>query len=111
MSDGKKVLTLYIGEKDIYEWVMGDGKHTLMPELLIGCEYIIENDVDSYHCIRIETTIRDKKKAFDFFVKKEEIDTTLTKIMDWAIDVEEYEMCQRVKGLQERLQNEDFSYR
>ena len=52
--------------------------------------------------------IRGDNKAFDFFVKRNEIEDTLSKIMDWALAEEEYEVCERVKNLNEYLENNQF---
>jgi len=87
---------------------MGKGKDILMPELLIGCEELLYNDLDSVKCLRVEATIRNNVKAFDFFVKRQEIEDTLSKIMEWALDNEEYEMCERIKNLEEYLNKNTF---
>ena len=96
-----KIKTIYIGEKDIYHWTMNEGKSILMPILFESSKKLIENNLDSIKSIRVEAIIRDKKKAFDFFVKKEELSDTLSKIMDWAIEEEEYEMCNEIKTIQQ----------
>ncbi len=104
MDEPKKVLTVHIGRNDIFEWTMGVGKDILMPELLVGCEELLYNDLDEVHCLRVETEIRGNQKAFDFSVKSEGVHDTLDKIMKWALENEEYETCSRVKNLMEFLQ-------
>jgi hypothetical protein len=108
MDEPKKILTVYIGEEDIFQWTMGVGKSILMPELLIGCEELLYNDLDEVKCARIEAVIRGKAKAFDFNVKQDGIEDTLEKIMQWALETEEYEICQRVQNLNEYLGKDDF---
>jgi hypothetical protein len=104
MDEPKKVLTVHIGKNDIFEWTMGKGKDILMPELLVGCEELLYNDLGEVHCIRVETEIRGNQKAFDFSVKSEGVHDTLSKIMQWALDNEEYETCSRVKSLMDKLE-------
>ena len=104
MDEPKKILTVHIGRNDIFEWTMGKGKDILMPELLVGCEELLYNDLDEVRCLRVETEIRGKQKAFDFSVKSEGVHDTLSKIMDWALENEEYETCARVKGLLDFLE-------
>lgn len=104
MNEPKKILTVHIGKIDIFEWTMGSGKDILMPELLIGCEELLYNDLDEVMCLRVEAQIRNEKKAFDFSVKSEEVHDTLSKIMEWALDNEEYETCTRVRDLLEFLE-------
>ena len=107
----KKVFTSHIGETDVQEWTQGVGKHILMPVLFKVVQELLDSDENEMIAARIEFLLRGKPKAYDFVVKKDGIDDTLSKIMDWAIDEEEYEMCSEIKKLQERLYNEDFSYR
>jgi hypothetical protein len=70
-----------------------------MPELLVGCEELLYNDLDEVMCLRVEAEIRGKQKAFDFSVKAEGVHHTLDKIMNWALENEEYESCSRVRDL------------
>jgi len=107
MDEPKTILTVYIGETDIYEWSMGIGKTVLMPELLVGCEEVLYNDLAEVKCARVEAVIRGKPKAFDFNVRYDGIDDTLNKIMSWSLQEEEYEMCQRVRDLQQYLENQN----
>lgn len=104
MDEPKKILTVHIGKIDIFEWTMGTGKHILMPELLVGCEELLYNDLDEVRCLRVEAEIRGKQKAFDFSVKAEGVHDTLDKIMQWALENEEYETCSRVRDLIEFLE-------
>lgn len=108
MTDEKKILTIHIGDTDIYEWTMGVGKSHLMPELLIGCEELLYNELDEVKCVRVEAQIRKQKKAFDFSVQRKSIGDTLDKILEWALNEEEYEMCERVKNLNEYIENNQF---
>lgn len=108
MTEEKKILTVHIGDTDIYEWTLGEGKHTLMPELLVGCEELLYNELDEVKCVRVEAIIRGKQKAFDFNVQRNHIQDTLDKILEWALYEEEYEICERVKNLNEYLENNQF---
>jgi hypothetical protein len=99
MDEKKKILSVYIGRNDIFEWTQNKGKDILMPELLVGCEELLYNDLDEVLCLRVESLVRDKQVSFDFKITKEGVDETLDKIMEWALQNEEYEICQRIKLL------------
>jgi hypothetical protein len=99
MDEPKKILTVHIGKIDSWAWAIGGGKDILMPELLVGCEELLYNDLDEVMCLRVEAEIRGKQKAFDFSVKAEGVHHTLDKIMNWALENEEYESCSRVRDL------------
>jgi hypothetical protein len=109
MDEPRKILTIHIGQNDIYEWTMNVGKERLMPELLVGCEELLYNDLDEVLCVRVESLIRGKQKAFDFSVKQDGVTDTLEKIMEWALETEEYEMCTRVKNLFEYIEKNKFT--
>jgi len=111
MTDKRRVYTAYIGDTDPYEWTMYTGKPILMPVIFKTCKDIVEENLEEKQAARVEAVIRGNPKAFDFWVKREEMDTTLEKVMEWALDAEEYEMCSEIKELRERLHDEDFSYR
>lgn len=108
MDEPKAITHIYIGDTDIYEWTMGVGKSILMPELLIGCEELLYNDLDEVTCVRVEALVRGKAKAFDFNVRQVGVEDTLEKIMEWSLSNEEYEMCQRVRNLNEYLEKSEF---
>jgi hypothetical protein len=108
MIEEKKILTVHIGTTDIFEWTMNQGKSVIMPELLVGCEELLYNDLDIVKCIRIEAIIRGKSRAYDFNVERSHVSDTLDKILKWALIEEEYEICERVKNLNEYLENNTF---
>ena len=99
----KTVFTAHIGETDVQEWTQGVGKHILMPVLFKVVQELLDSDEDEMTAARIEFSLRGNPKAYDFVVKKDGIEDTLSKIMGWAIDEEEYEMCSKIKKVQDSL--------
>jgi len=95
----KKVFTVYIGENDIYEWSMNEGKDVLMPQIFKGVKKVYSKELDEIHVARVETSIRGQKKAFDFWVKDDEIEDTIDKLMEWSLESENYELCSEIKKL------------
>jgi len=100
-----KVKTVYIGDKDIYTWTMNEGKEIMMPIIFESSKQLINENLEELKCLRVESIIRGKSKAFDFFVKRNEISDTLSKIMDWALEEEHYEMCNEIKSLENKLES------
>ena len=96
-------ITVFIGNTDIYEWVMGAGKEILMPKLLSATIDLINNDLETKLGARVKVIEDGKRISFDFVVRKENIDDTLDKIMIWALEVENYEMCSEIKKIQDKL--------
>ena len=99
MDEPREILTVYIGNSDIFEWATNMGKSVLMSELLVGCEELLYNELNEVKCLRVESFVRGKHMAYDFSIYKDGYDETLEKIMEWALETEEYEMCQRVTEL------------
>tara|TARA_Y100000389_G_scaffold93784_1_gene90423 strand:- start:2771 stop:3088 length:318 start_codon:yes stop_codon:yes gene_type:complete len=97
------VKTIYIGNTDIFEWTQGVGKEMLMPILLEGCERLLDDELDELPCAIINALVNNKAKDFEFSVQRKNIQDTISKIFEWSIQNEEYEMCQRIKELEERL--------
>tara|TARA_Y100001938_G_scaffold148704_2_gene233233 strand:- start:2073 stop:2390 length:318 start_codon:yes stop_codon:yes gene_type:complete len=96
---------IYIGKQDFYEWTLSEGgKDLLMPQLLKGTIKLIDKNKDSVHCCRVECYVRDELKAFDFYVKKDEINDTLEKLMEWALENENYETCSKIKVLESKVE-------
>lgn len=106
----KKVFTAHIGETDVQEWTQGVGKHILMPVLFKVVQELLDSDEDEMIAARIEFLLRGNPKAYNFVVKRDGIEDTLSKIMGWAIDEEEYEMCSKIKRVQEYLENQSQLY-
>jgi hypothetical protein len=107
----ERVFTAHIGETDVYEWIQGIGKNILMPVLFEVCKDVIEEKVEERIAARVQFSLKGKPKVYDFLVRLDGVADTLNKIMNWAIEEERYEMCSKIKNTQERLHNEDFSYR
>ena len=98
-----EILTVYLGDEPVEEWIRGVGKSILMPELLRACESLIRGKSNTKLCAVIISEINFKSYNYHISVKRSSIGDTLDKIMEWALDREEYEMCARIKKLYELL--------
>ena len=96
-----EILTVYIGEDDVVDWSTMTGRDIIMPELLKSAERLIYNDLKETPCIKLFADIATAVITVEFTVKPVGIDSTLSKILKWAEESEEYEMCVRVKKLEE----------
>jgi len=102
MDEPRRGTKIYIGDQDIYLWMHGNPQ-TIWPELITAAEELLYNDEDEILALQIENRIKNKKNLFDLFVTKSEVNDTLSKAMAWAEEEEEYELCQRVKNLEDFL--------
>lgn len=102
MKDEKGTV-IYIGKRDIFEWTQGVGRNILMPKIFEASNDLIENELDSKLAVRVKFLEGNRKLTYDFVVQRKGIDNTLEKVMDWALQEEEYEMCSEIKRLQDKL--------
>ena len=96
MDEPKKGTKIFIGDQDIYLWMHGNPQ-TIWPELVTAAEELLYNDENEVLALQVENRINNKRGIFDLFVRKQEVNDTLSKAMVWAIDEEEYELCTRIK--------------
>ena len=55
MSEPVQILSVHIGENDLYDWLQYEGKPVLMPELLTGFEKILyEGDIEELKVLRVQ---------------------------------------------------------
>jgi hypothetical protein len=106
MDEPRRGTKIYIGDQDIYLWMHGNPQ-TIWPELITAAEELLYNKEDEVLALQIENRIKNKRGLFDLFVRKEEVNDTLSKAMVWAIEEEEYELCTRIKNLEDFLVKEN----
>ena len=106
MDEPRRGTKIYIGDQDIYLWMHGNPQ-TIWPELVTAAEELLYNDEDEVLALQIENRVKNKRGLFDLFVRKEEVNDTLSKAMVWAIEEEEYELCTRIKNLEDFLVKEN----
>ena len=58
---------------------------------------------DEVLAFQVENRINKRRGLFDLFVRKKDVNDTLTKALAWAEEEEEYELCQRIKNLEDFL--------
>tara|TARA_B100000886_G_scaffold192548_1_gene132606 strand:+ start:1420 stop:1746 length:327 start_codon:yes stop_codon:yes gene_type:complete len=103
MDEPKKGTKIYIGDQDIYLWLHGN-PHLVWPELVTATEELLYTKKDEVLAFQVENNINSRRGLFDLFVREAEVNDTLSKAMRWAEDFEEYELCQRIKNLEDYLE-------
>lgn len=99
-----KGITIFIGSEDIQEWVQNKGKPILMPQLFNALKNLYkDDDSESQIAARVKCKINKSHHSFDFIVTKENSDDTISKIMEWAIEEEEYELCSEIQKFKEKI--------
>lgn len=105
----ERVNEIYIGDKDPHNWVLYDGKETLMGLLYSTILDVVENDLEEKIAVRIHCNFSNRQKSMDFVVNRNGIEDTIEKVFDWALENEEYEWCAELKSIQKQLESQyDF---
>ena len=110
MDEPRRGTKIYIGDQDIYLWMHGNPQ-TIWPELVTAAEELLYNDEDEVLALQVENRVKNKRGLFDLFVRKTEVDDTLSKAMVWAEEEEEYELWQRIKNLEDFLDKQKMFWK
>lgn len=95
-------------DQDVMQW-LAENKSVINHESLTLIEYMLYNEVSTKQ-ISVRLVMEGDEGRLNLTVHPDEISITLDTIMKWALDEEEYEVCERVKHLtniiEERENNE-----
>lgn len=107
MNEPKEILTITVPPKySIKEWMIGDGVDTIFPELLTGCEELLYNDLDKVCCLILH---QDRfEEDVNFVVRKDGVENTLNKLMEWCLENEHYLMCRRIDNLKKKVETKEI---
>jgi len=102
MEEERQVLELNIPSGEI-ESFMRDNRALMVAETLSASEELIYKDLDTIEVIRINILQPRGKTVLDCKLKREDVTDGVEKLMEWALENEEYEMCHRIKLLTEYI--------
>ena len=98
------ILHIDLGNQSLTNWLR-DNKYVVYSELIRFCEILVKNELDSVQAIMV-SNLADN---IVFVIKRETIDITLKKAMDFFMWEEEYEKCAKIRDLEiliEKQKNE-----
>ena len=82
---------------------MQENPQTIWPELITASEELLYTKKDEVLAFQVENKVNNRRGLFDLFVRKKDVNDTLSKALTWAEEEEEYELCQRIKNLEDFL--------
>lgn len=102
MKKLKDILTVYIGNEDVENWSSELGHEIIISELIRGYQTLIRDSIDSLVFLIVNSdTRKGKLKTYDFIMFPDHMTSTLNKMLEWAIENEEYEKCAQIIKLKE----------
>lgn len=95
MEQQPMILHIDLGNQSLTNWLR-DNKYVIYSELIRFSEMLIKQNLDQVQAIMV-SNLADN---IVFVIKKETIDITLRKAMEYFLEQEEFEKCAQIRDLQ-----------
>ena len=99
------ILHIDLGNQSLTNWLR-DNKYVVYSELIRFCELLVKNKLDSVQAIMV-SNLADN---IVFVIKRETIDITLKKAMDYFMWEEEYEKCAKIRDLEILIEKQEKNW-
>ena len=92
------ILHIDLGNQSLSSWLK-ENKYIIHSELIRYSEILIKEKKESVQAIMVSNL----SDNIVFLVKKENIEVTLQRAMEYFLSIEEYEQCSKIRDLQKLL--------
>lgn len=92
------ILHIDLGNQSLQSWLK-DNRYIIYSELVRFSEKLIKNKLDFIQAVMISNL----SDNVVFIIKKENVNLTLEKAMNYFLSIEEYEKCAKIRDLINRL--------
>ena len=100
MKETPIILHIDLGDYSLSEWLR-DNKYIIYSELLRFTKILLEDGLDTLQAIMVSNL----SDNIVFVLKRNNINITLNKAMDYFMSIEEYEKCAEIRDLNILIQN------
>lgn len=100
MKETPIILHIDLGNHSLSEWLHYN-KYTIYSELLRFTKILLEGKLDTLQAIMVSNL----SDNIVFVLKRNNINITLNKAMDYFMSIEEYEKCAEIRDLNILIQN------
>jgi hypothetical protein len=100
MKETPIILHIDLGDYSLSEWLR-DNKYIIYSELLRFTKILLESKLDTLQAIMVSNL----SDNIVFVLKRNNINITLNKAMDYFMSIEEYEKCAEIRDLNILIQN------
>lgn len=98
MENQPIILHIDLGNQSLSSWLK-ENKYIIHSELIRYSEKLIKEKLESVQAIMVSNL----SDNIVFLVKKENIEVTLERAMEYFLLIEEYEQCSKIRDLQKLL--------
>ena len=92
------ILHIDLGNQSLQSW-LSKNKYIVFSELVRFSEKLIKNKLEFIQAIMVSNL----SDNVVFIIKKENVDLTLQRAMEYFLSIEEYEQCAKVRDIQKLL--------
>ena len=97
-SNNPMILHIDLGNQSLQSWLKSN-KYIIFSELVRFSEKLIKNKMDYIQAVMVSNL----SDNVVFIIKKENVNLTLQKAMEYFLSIEEYEQCAKVRDIQKLL--------
>jgi len=103
MEGDREILEFKVDAENLRNW-MEVNKPMLMGEIVSASEELLYKELDELEAFKIVVKEKLGRTVLNTKVRKQDVIEAISKIMDWAIEEEEYELAHRIKLLNKYLE-------
>ncbi len=97
-SNNPMILHIDLGNQSLQSWLK-ENRYIIYSELVRFSEKLIKNKMDLIQAVMVSNL----SDNVDFIIKKENVNLTLEKAMNYFLSIEEYEKCAKIRDLINQL--------
>lgn len=101
MNKEPVILHIELGNQQLSKWLK-QNRYIIYSELIRYSEKLIKEKLDSIQAIMVSNVYDN----IVFIIRKESLNLTLERAMDYFMLIEEYEKCAKIRDLVELINNE-----
>ena len=107
MNDSREILDFEVDFDEYPDWVE-DNRYLFLKETIGAAEEMVHDDLDGVHImtITVKSVIGSMRLVCN--LNREDLVESLEKVLEKCVEDEEYELAQRVKNLQDYINEYDL---
>ena len=103
MEEPREVLVLNVDSFELEDF-MEANRGLMVAEVIAATEELIYKDLEKVDVIKINVILPRGKTVLNCSLERHEAVDGLDKVLEWALEKEEYEMCHRIKLMKDYLE-------
>jgi hypothetical protein len=107
METKREILSFEVPYEDYVSWSLTN-RIMIMSETIVAAEELLYNNLEKTTVINLVLIKSPKEKLLrEATLNRKDIKETMELLIEWAIGLEEYELCARIRNINEFLENDN----